>query len=481
MLSTDTKGLKLKRMLNFIGVGPGSLEHLSHEALNYLKESSHIFYLKRKDHEDLYLIQELHTLKLNLNFIPCDSYKELKNSLLTQLEEGDCSCIFSGSLTCHSLAQSLYRAIDQEKDGRLKTISLKFNFIEGRSSLDLFKFELMKHSYLSLGDKIKIASLHGKAETSSYASCLISELRAAYKESATWCFFLLDALCLEYICFSLLPYLAQKKDSNLSCALGFDLSYPSQELIFGSAQELSVQVKDINLQGRLAIFALKITEDLIDEYKLKKLDGSGLSDADFLRSASVPMSKEEVRALVLRKLALNSQSFLWDIGAGSGSISIEAAFMNPGLRVFAFEKSTQALELLKDQIEHFSLSSQVKIIAGEVPAVLHEAQVQECLGALQKPSHIFIGGCSGSLPQLFESLYDLIQPGESINVVATAVCLSTAAQLEAEFSKDCYEDFDCSLISSVPYKKRGSFRLPQAHNPVYIFSAKLVSKRKVEN
>ena len=75
-----------------------------------------------------------------------------------------------------------------------------------------------------------------------------------------------------------------------------------------------------------------------------------MKDELFLRGAQVPMTKEAVRALALAKLELHRARHLIDIGAGTGSVSIEAALQNPALRVTAIERQADALRLLQENL-----------------------------------------------------------------------------------------------------------------------------------
>ncbi|HBV7811740.1 TPA: precorrin-6Y C5,15-methyltransferase (decarboxylating) subunit CbiT, partial [Klebsiella pneumoniae] len=78
-----------------------------------------------------------------------------------------------------------------------------------------------------------------------------------------------------------------------------------------------------------------------------------MKDELFLRGAQVPMTKEAVRALALAKLELHRARHLIDIGAGTGSVSIEAALQNPALRVTAIERQADALRLLAENRQRF--------------------------------------------------------------------------------------------------------------------------------
>ena len=91
-----------------------------------------------------------------------------------------------------------------------------------------------------------------------------------------------------------------------------------------------------------------------------------MKDELFLRGAQVPMTKEAVRALALAKLELHRARHLIDIGAGTGSVSIEAALQNPALRVTAIERQADALRLLADNRQRFGCDN-IAIVAGIAP------------------------------------------------------------------------------------------------------------------
>ena len=80
-----------------------------------------------------------------------------------------------------------------------------------------------------------------------------------------------------------------------------------------------------------------------------------MKDELYLRGETVPMTKEAVRALAIAKLALHRASHLIDVGAGTGSVSIEAALQFPSLRVTAIERNPAALQLLAENRQHYSL------------------------------------------------------------------------------------------------------------------------------
>jgi precorrin-6Y C5,15-methyltransferase (decarboxylating) len=122
------------------------------------------------------------------------------------------------------------------------------------------------------------------------------------------------------------------------------------------------------------------------------------------------ITKAEVRAVALGKLALLPAGVLWDVGAGSGSVGIEAAALAPGLRVFSIERNSQDAERISANASTFGVN--IDTVVGEAP---------EVLGGLPDPNRVFIGG--GGVEVLDECL-DRLRPGGV--VVATYVLVDRA-------------------------------------------------------
>ncbi len=119
----------------------------------------------------------------------------------------------------------------------------------------------------------------------------------------------------------------------------------------------------------------------------------GLSEESIQHSRGL-ITKNEVRAASLHRLQLPSTGILWDIGAGSGSLSIEAARANPGLTVYAIEHKEEELNNIKNNIVKFRCYNIVPVF-GRAPKVLAD---------LPPPDRVFIGGSSGSLPDIIALL-----------------------------------------------------------------------------
>ena len=128
---------------------------------------------------------------------------------------------------------------------------------------------------------------------------------------------------------------------------------------------------------------------------------------------TVPMTKEEVRVVSLGKLRLTRSAVVYDIGAGTGSVSIEAARIACEGRVYAIEQNPQAVGLLRENVAKFGLDN-VDIIEGMAP---------EAFEGLPMPTHAFIGGSKGNLAAIVARLREM---NPAVRIVINAVTVETA-------------------------------------------------------
>jgi len=181
----------------------------------------------------------------------------------------------------------------------------------------------------------------------------------------------------------------------------------------------------------------------------------GLRDDAFIRGKT-PMTKREIRVQVLSSLRLPPDAVAWDIGAGTGSVTVEMARQCPLGRVYAIERDAEALELIGRNVREFHLQN-VEIIAGEAP---------EALRGLPVPTHVFLGGTGGETKSILRLLEDL---HASIRLCATAVTLESASLLTEALS--AYEDFTACQLAVSRLEQVGAYRMFRAQNPVFVFSA----------
>jgi precorrin-6Y C5,15-methyltransferase (decarboxylating) len=157
------------------------------------------------------------------------------------------------------------------------------------------------------------------------------------------------------------------------------------------------------------------------------------------------ITKSEVRAVALGKLALPPAGVLWDVGAGSGSVAWECAHLAPGLAVYAVERRHDDVARLRRNL----VATAVRIVEGEAPA---------CLAALPDPDRVFVGG--GGITVL-EAALSRLRPGGT--VVATFTSIDRAAAAASRLG----HLVQLAVSRGVPTGPGGSLRLA-AENPVFV-------------
>ena len=171
------------------------------------------------------------------------------------------------------------------------------------------------------------------------------------------------------------------------------------------------------------------------------------------------ITKREVRVLSLARLALRLDSVVWDIGAGSGSVSIEAARLAPRGRVFAVEKNAEDVEIVRANVEKFGVAH---------VTVVH-ARAPEGLDRLPDPDAVFVGGSGGGLSEILAIAAARLRSGGRI--VVNAVTLDTLHEAVSAFRRLAleHEAILVSIARSRPLLGMMSF---EALNPVHIVTAR---------
>ncbi len=248
---------------------------------------------------------------------------------------------------------------------------------------------------------------------------------------------------------ALCKQLVQAGLGNVTVHVGERLSYPQERITTGTALELSEQVFD------------SLSAALIQNPQANPIVTHGLCDEVFQRGGGtegvVPMTKSEVRSVCLSKLQLTSHSICWDVGAGTGSVSIEMALQAQQGHVYAIEKKQAALELLEHNRRKFC-TDHVTIVPGTAP---------DACTQLPAPSHAFIGGSSGSMHRIISLL---LAKNPSVRIVATAIALESVAELTACMKDFPFTETEVVSLSVARDRKAGSYHLMTGQNPIYIFT-----------
>ena len=180
-----------------------------------------------------------------------------------------------------------------------------------------------------------------------------------------------------------------------------------------------------------------------------------MKDSLFIRG-KVPMTKAEVRAVSISKLELPPDAVVYDVGAGTGSVTIEMALQLPQGTVYAIERNSDAVDLLHQNCEKFSVSN-VKIVPG---------LAQEVFAGLPVATHAFLGGTGGHVEEI---LRQLLSQNPHMRIVINVIALeSLQAVCQALKKMEIEPEIVCMQVSRA--EKAGPYHLMKGENPVYILS-----------
>ena len=169
------------------------------------------------------------------------------------------------------------------------------------------------------------------------------------------------------------------------------------------------------------------------------------------------MTKSEVRAVCLSKLRLTEDAVCWDVGAGTGSVSVEMARLARRGRVYAIERRADACALLEENRARFQAGN-LEIVPGTAP---------EACRALEDPTHVFLGGSSGNLREILSLVWE---KNPAARVVAAAVTLESVAELNACRDAFPFTETEAVCLTVARDRKAGRYHLMSAQNPIYLFT-----------
>ena len=181
-----------------------------------------------------------------------------------------------------------------------------------------------------------------------------------------------------------------------------------------------------------------------------------IKDSDMIRT-DVPMTKECIRHESIIRLELCEGDVLYDVGGGTGSVSIEAASLSRDLKVYTFEKKPEAVKLIKENIKKAGLYN-IEVIEGNAP---------DTFEGITSPDKVFIGGSEGRLSEIIAKLSER---KKGIRYVVNAVSLETIDEVKKVMKDFEAADEEIIQISVSGVRKAGEHHLLSAQNPVWIFS-----------
>lgn len=396
--------------VNIVGIGPGNPELLTGAARQAIAESNILIGDKR-------MLSSFADASKKV-------YDTIKTSEIAAIaaeadpEKDILAVLVSGDVGFFSLA---------------KTISGKLPDCEcvrycGISSLVYFASKLNMS-----WDDAKIVSMHGRRQN------LVSAVAQSKKVfSLTGGEHSPQMLCAK---------LCEHGLGSVKVYVGENLSYPEEKITEGTAEEIS----------KLEFPSLSVMMIINENASGFEPVVHGLADELFMRS-KVPMTKQEVRSVSMSKLMPKATDLIYDIGAGTGSCSIELALLARQGKVWAFERNPVAVELLGKNKELFGVEN-LEVIAGEALENIKDMPAPDC---------VFVGGSGGDLCQMLDIIYT---KNSSCRVVINAITIETLAEV-AEYYKQ-HQDYTLDIVNVFVARSKhlGSYNLMMAQNPVYVMTA----------
>lgn len=185
---------------------------------------------------------------------------------------------------------------------------------------------------------------------------------------------------------------------------------------------------------------------------------TGIPDEEFER-ARVPMTKQEVRAVALSKLRVGAGDTVWDVGSGTGSVTVEAALLAREGRVAAVERDQDAYRLTCTNVARFGLSN-VRVVLGDAP---------DALEGLPAPDAVFVGGSAGRLAGVLDAA---LSANPRVRLCLTCVTVETFAQAVGLLSGARWRDVEFCQVSVSRSYRAGDHHLMRAQSPVTVVSAR---------
>lgn len=242
---------------------------------------------------------------------------------------------------------------------------------------------------------------------------------------------------------TLCAQLAAEGFGDVQAVVGQCLGTPEEKIFRGSVKELAA--------GRFNSLSVL----LVEAAEVLPRRAPGLPDEAFERG-DVPMTKQEVRAAVLAKLAVRPEDILWDVGAGTGSVSVELALAAPRGRVYAVECRPEGCALIKANREKFRTRN----------LVLVEGLAPDALSDLPAPDAVFIGGSKGSLAAIVDAALD---KNPDARICVSAIALETLSAAVAALTAKG-RTVQVSQIAVSRAKAVGGLHLMMAQNPIYLIT-----------
>ena len=400
-----------KRTISCIGIGMGTLDTLTHEAAETIRNADILFGAKRILESVEHMPGLLHESQERV-----EEYRsaQIAEYLSTRPHLTRIVILMSGDVGFYSGARLVQDAFPDEK----------IDYYCGISSVVYFASKVP-----TSWQDAKLLSAHGRSLN--LLNCVQRYPKIIMIVSGVED---VRAICQE---------LVEAEMTYVHVTVGTNLSY-QEETVTSGTPEAFLQAETTGLHIML-----------IENPQAKHIIVPGMSDESFVRG-KVPMTKEEIRILSVAKLQLTEDSIVYDIGAGTGSVSMECARLCTNGTVYAVERNPEGIALIRENSKKLRLSN-VKAIEGLAP---------EALMDLPAPTHAFIGGSAGNMGEILDVLR---AKNPSVRIVINTIALESISEV-MQLLKERGYDADIVQISAAKSRVLGRYHMMTGLNPVYIIT-----------
>ncbi len=397
-----TENIDSTKQVYIIGIGMGNPRNMTIEAAETIEKCEVIIGAKRMtdaaDTKGKAVFNEYRAEEIK-KYIDSHFYRKI-------------AVLFSGDVCIYSGAQELTELLTD----------CHVNVIQGISSAAYLACKIgIDHS------ECKVISLHGR-------ECDIVNTVRENKGV-----FVLTGGNTAQIC----RHLTDNGLGKVKMCIGERLSYSNEKISVGFAEEFTSSAFDI------------VTTIYIENDNYGKTFDIGIDDDRFIRG-NVPMTKAEVRACIISALKPESNCIVYDIGAGTGSVTVEMSRLVK--KVYAIECSREGCELIRKNCALFGCDN-VEII---------NDRAENVIDALPKADHVFIGGTKGKTKEIL----DKILKKEDTHIVMTAVSLETAYNA-LEYFREKGMSFSLKQIAVARGKDVGDLTMLMSENPIFLISGRM--------
>jgi precorrin-6Y C5,15-methyltransferase (decarboxylating) len=400
------------RSISCIGIGMGTLDTLTYEAADAIRKADILFGAGR-------ILDSVQAMKglLTASQTLVREYEGRKIAayLAEHPQYQRIAILMSGDVGFYSGARGIGEAFPKEQ----------VQYYCGISSIVYFASKIP-----SAWQDAKLVSAHGKTlavlnHVNRYRKLI---LLVSGREDV-------ERICAE---------LHAAQQDQVRVTVGTNLSYPEETIRSGAPVDfLNCTTTGLHIM-------------MIENPQASYVVTPGIPDDAFVRG-KVPMTKEEIRILSIAKLRLQEDSVVYDVGAGTGSVSAEAARLCSAGTVYAIERNPEGVSLIRENGRRLCLSNLVAV----------EGTAPEALEALPAPTHAFIGGSSGNMRQILELLR---AKNPKVRIVLNTIALESIAEVMNVIRDLEITDAEIVQVSAAKAKTLGRYHMMNALNPIYIVS-----------